>query len=217
MLSPLANTIKGRATVADRIEQYGADARSRLRPRFQAASVDYPPWAVFLVGLKEEELLEVWGKNAPDDGFSLISKHPILGTSGDLGPKLQEGDMQIPEGVYRVESLNPNSRFHLSLRLNYPNPFDLVHAKEEGREYPGSDIMIHGSASSIGCLAMGNQVAEELFVLASDTGLKNIEVILAPVDLRIREIPLTGRDLPEWADELYASIRTELQRMTPER
>ena len=217
MLSPVANTVRGRATVSDRVRQYGADARARLRPHFDAAGVSYPPHGIVLVGLKAEEMLEVWARNSRDDTFLLIRKYPILGTSGELGPKLQEGDTQVPEGIYRIESLNPNSRFHLSLRLNYPNQFDLVHAKEEGRKYPGSDIMIHGSTCSIGCLAMGDQVAEELFVLASDTGLEKIKVILAPVDLRTTTVPDAGSNLPEWTDDLYASIRRELGRLDPER
>ena len=54
----------------------------------------------------------------------MICVYPVLGASGVLGPKLKEGDRQVPEGVYRVPELNPNSDFHLSLRLDYPNEFD---------------------------------------------------------------------------------------------
>ena len=76
--------------------------------------------------------------------------------SGRLGPKLKEGDRQVPEGLYRVESLNPNSRYHLSLRVNYPNEQDKSYGRLDGRNNLGTDIMIHGKDCSIGCLAMGD-------------------------------------------------------------
>jgi murein L,D-transpeptidase YafK len=129
-----------------------------------------------------------------------------------LGPKLQEGDNQVPEGLYRIESLNPNSAFHLALRTNYPNAFDREKARHDGRIYPGSDIMIHGSTASIGCLAMGNPAAEELFVLTAGTGIENIDVILSPVDFRVRDLPADMPPLPSWASGLYAEIRKRLAR-----
>jgi len=199
------------ATITDRLQQYGPAARERLRPHFDAARVQYPPAEIVLVGLKDDKLLELWARNGVGERFSRIRRYPILGTSGRLGPKLREGDRQIPEGIYAVEALNPNSAFHLSLRLNYPNALDLKHAVEDGRDPPGSDIMIHGADRSIGCLAMGDPVAEELFVLAADTGLRNIKVILAPVDLRTTDAPKLSDNQPAWIDELYATIRRELE------
>lgn len=74
-----------------------------------------------------------------------IKSYPILAASGSIGPKLRESDMQVPEGVYQIESLNPNSQFHLSLRVNYPNEFDREQARIDGRAQLGGDIMIHGS------------------------------------------------------------------------
>lgn len=125
--------------------------------------------------------------------------------------------MQIPEGIYAIESLNPNSAFHLSLRLNYPNALDMKHAVEDGRDSPGSDIMIHGADCSVGCLAMGDSAAEELFVLAADTGIRHTKVIVAPVDLRIRDVPRLPDTMPAWVDELYATIRGELENLSSER
>jgi hypothetical protein len=75
--------------------------------------------------------------------------------------------------------------------------------------------MIHGSDVSIGCLAMGDAAAEDLFVLAAETGFKNITVILAPVDFRVRELPTDIKTLPAWTAELYAAIRKELARLQP--
>lgn len=158
--------------------------------------------------------MEVWAKDKSTD-FKKIREYPILGSSGILGPKLKEGDKQVPEGIYKIESLNPNSSFHLSLRLDYPNEFDLKHAKEEGRTHPGGDIMIHGSSVSIGCLAMGNKAIEDIFVLAAETGIKNIKVILSPVDFRKRDLPESGYNLPPWTDELYSNIQKELEQLRP--
>lgn len=201
--------LRGRATVAERVEQYGAAARQRMAPVFGQADLAYPPRRVALVGLKDERSLEVYAADA-DGAWRFIRSYPVLGASGKLGPKLREGDRQVPEGIYTVESLNPNSRFHLSLRLNYPNAFDLARAAADGRTDPGSDIFIHGSTASIGCLAMGNAAAEELFVLAADVGLGNITVVMSPVDFRARPDWRPAAYEPPWVEQLYERIRNSL-------
>ncbi len=206
-------TAKGRKTVQQRLEQYGQAVRKRYLPHFEAAKIPYPPKKVIFVGLKHEKILEVWacGKQ---DRFSLIRTYPILAASGRLGPKLREGDRQVPEGLYKIESLNPNSMFHLSLRINYPNDFDRQQAKRENRTNLGGDIMIHGSNASIGCLAMGDEAAEDLFILAAETGIDNISVILSPVDFRKKVFPKVTYPLPEWTDVLYEQIKQELWKLT---
>jgi len=129
--------------------------------------------------------------------------------SGTQGPKLRQGDMQVPEGLYQAEFLNPNSRFHLSIKLNYPNAFDLAQANAEGRTNLGSDIMIHGTTASIGCLAMGNQVAEDLFILAALSGKERVNIVVAPTDFRRTEVrAATGS--PPWLTELYRNIKAAL-------
>ena len=205
----LVGRLRPRASVADRVRQFGGEARSRWAPYLDAVGLSYPPQQMVWVGLKDERVLEVWGQG--DAGSWVhIRTLPILGASGTLGPKLREGDRQVPEGIYQIESLNPNSRYHLSLRVNYPNAFDLRRAKEEGRANPGSDIMIHGSNASVGCLAMGDEAAEDLFVLAAAAGITKIRLILAPVDFRKRALPEPLPERPEWLDELYDQIREEL-------
>ncbi|MFP4027732.1 MAG: murein L,D-transpeptidase family protein [Candidatus Brocadiia bacterium] len=181
-----------------------------MHPYFRKSGIDYPPKKIVLIGLKREKLLEVWA-SMEDSRYSLVRTYPILSTSGEPGPKLQEGDGQMPEGFYRIESLNPNSSYHLSLRINYPNDFDLRHARREGRTNPGGDIMIHGGRASLGCLAMGDRVAEELFVLAADVGVKNIRVIMSPVDFRKGAEVVSRESMPPWTDELYAQIKSELE------
>jgi hypothetical protein len=205
-------TAKGKKTVADRLAQYGDVVRKRLGPLFTNAKVPYPPRRVTLVGIKAERTLQVWVSG--DDGkWTRLRDYPILGMSGVLGPKLKEGDMQVPEGLYRVESLNPNSLYHLALRVNYPNSQDRLWGKQDGRTGLGSDIMIHGKACSVGCLAMGDEAAEDLFVLAAETGIRNVSIILSPVDFRVKDLPAQMPPLPPWADELYAAIKAELQKL----
>ncbi|MCL2700234.1 MAG: hypothetical protein FWE88_00915 [Phycisphaerae bacterium] len=205
----------GKATVVQRVEQYGAAARGRLAGPFRQAGLDYPPKEVLFVGIKDTAKLEVWGRAATDQPFRWIVTYPILGASGTLGPKLREGDRQVPEGIYDVESLNPNSRFHLSLRVSYPNAFDRRMGTADGRRNLGGDIMIHGGTASIGCLAMGDDVAEELFILAADTGIKNCSIILTPVDFRVRDLPATMPPTPEWTNTLYQTIRQNLAELPP--
>lgn len=204
LLHPVKLLIFGRATVDERVDEYGAAARKRLRPHFERARVPYPPSRFALVGLKAEKRLELYAAGDADE-FRLIRAYPILAASGVAGPKLREGDNQVPEGVYRIESLNPNSRYHLSLRLNYPNPTDRERAAIDGRTDLGGDIMIHGSDVSSGCLAMGDPAAEELFVLAADAGWSSAKVVMAPFDLRERPPPVDSVSVP-WAAELYAEI-----------
>ena len=73
--------------------------------------------------------------------------------------------------------------------------------------------MIHGRASSIGCLAVGDEAAEGLFVLAAETGLANISVVLSPVDFRKRELPSTAAPLPARTEALYGKIRSRLSQL----
>ena len=112
-----------------------------------------------------------------------------------------------------MESLNTNSLYHLALCVNYPSAEDRRRGKEDGRTELGSDIMIHGKNCSIGCLAMGDEAAEDLFVLAAETGIDNISVILSPVDFRVRDLPKDIPPTPAWTRQRYDSIRQELNKM----
>ncbi|MDD2520534.1 MAG: L,D-transpeptidase family protein [Kiritimatiellae bacterium] len=205
---------RGRTTVADRVAQFGRPVRERLAPDFARIGASCPPSRLVLAAFKSERRLEAWVPGS-DGGWRLLKTWPILGLSGTLGPKLREGDRQVPEGLYRIESLNPNSLYHLSLRVDYPNARDRQRGREEGRTDLGGDIMIHGNTCSIGCLAMGDPAAEELFVLAAETGLDRIRVILSPVDFRVRGLPADRPPVPAWTDRLYADIRRELAALPP--
>ncbi|MCL7423341.1 MAG: L,D-transpeptidase family protein [Methylobacter sp.] len=203
----------GQRTVEDVLQTYGAYAMSKLKPYFDKAKVSYPPREVTFIALKKEMKLELWARDSGE--FRFIRDYRIHAASGVPGPKLRQGDMQVPEGVYRVAGLNPNSNFHLSMKLNYPNEFDLFHAWQEGRTDPGSDIFIHGNAQSIGCLAMGDETIEELFVLAAHVGAENAKVVIAPHDPRTFPLKADIEGLPEWTSELYSRISREIKALSP--
>ena len=166
------------------------------------------PTNLTIIGLKHEKLVEVWTKYKGK--YLHIITYPFKGFSGILGPKFKEGDRQIPEGIYKVSHLNPNSKFHLALRLNYPNEFDKKMARKEKRTKLGGDIMIHGSNRSIGCVPLGDANIEQLYFLVKKVGMKNVKVILAPVDFRQMEVKIKSDKHP-WLKDLYANIKKEMK------
>ena len=208
IMSQLNTQIRGQFTVAERLDQFGTSAAQRLHAYFQQANLDFPPPKIALLAFKDSKQLQLYAPNK-QGAWQWVHTYPIQAASGGLGPKLREGDKQVPEGLYQVELLNPNSLFHVSLRLNYPNAFDKQMAALDGREQLGGDIMIHGKAKSIGCLAMGDPAAEELFALAAWLGKDNLQVVIAPTDLRQANAALPD-NVPAWTQELYAQLKREL-------
>jgi hypothetical protein len=185
----------------------GPRVRARWKPFVAGAGLPYPPSELALLGFKRERRLEVWGR--ADGPWARIDVLSILAASGGDGPKLRQGDRQVPEGLYRLIAFNPRSNFHLSMMVDYPNLDDLAAAATDGRFDLGGDIFIHGGAKSIGCLAIGDGPIEDLFVLVADVGIERVQVILAPRDPR-GGIPLAAvPELPFTAD-LYARIQAAL-------
>ena len=205
--------LQPKATVEGRIAEYEPSVKSRLAPAFKQIRTDYPPARIVLAGFKHERRIEVWIAPSDTAPLRLLKTYPLLGASGTLGPKLKEGDMQVPEGVYQVESLHPNSLFHLALRVDYPNAYDRAKGSQDGRRNLGSDIMIHGKTSSMGCLAVGDEAIEEIFILAARTGVENISIILSPVDFRHKRLPESMPPLPDWSHELYRTIEAALMQL----
>jgi murein L,D-transpeptidase YafK len=113
---------------------------------------------------KEESELEVWKEDVTRH-FQLLKVYPICRWSGDLGPKLQEGDRQAPEGFYTItpKLMNPNSNYYLAINTGFPNSFDKANDRD------GSFLMIHGNCASIGCYAMTDEQIAEIYALARDS------------------------------------------------
>jgi murein L,D-transpeptidase YafK len=131
--------------------------------------------------------------------------------SGRLGPKLKERDLQIPEGVYRLTTLNPFSSMHLSMMINYPNNFDRLQAFKDGRHNLGGSIFLHGKSMSVGCLAVGDKAIDQLFLLVHRVGLSHTQVIIAPNDLRKTKPSTSPFAQPRWLPELYQQITLALR------
>jgi murein L,D-transpeptidase YafK len=134
---------------------------------------------ILIRAFKVEQKLEIWAKNESDTQYKLLKIYPVCAISGSLGPKIKQGDRQIPEGFYHIDRFNPSSAFHLSLGINYPNAADL----KRNAVNPGGDIFIHGECVTIGCLPMTNKFIEEIYllaVLAKSAGQKKIPVFILP-------------------------------------
>jgi hypothetical protein len=201
-------------SLVERIADIGPGAIARLEEKFADAGVAWPPQRLAFLAFKSEKVIEVQAQSI-DGTWQPVYRYPILRASGGPGPKLVEGDKQVPEGLYRISLLNPNSRYHVSLRVSYPNDFDRAMAKADGRKKLGGDIMIHGKALSIGCLAVGDPASEEFFVMAHAVGLQNVDVIIAPRDFRKPAMFASAKeainfDRPVWLPRLYDDIKTAL-------
>lgn len=134
----------------------------RLRQEAEAAGLRVGA-PVLMRSFKESREFEVWLESTPGGSFAHFKTYRLVNWGpGTLGPKLKEGDRQSPEGFYTVGpgQLNPNSDYHLSFNTGYPNAFD----QSLGRT--GSFIMIHGGEGSIGCLAVTDEMIEEIYLLA---------------------------------------------------
>lgn len=111
-------------------------------------------------------------------GDQIVRTYSVALGSGGLAPKRREGDHKTPEGLYRIDSRNSASRFHLALHISYPDKTDTEQARKRGVR-PGGDIMIHGLGSEFnslgekhylydwtdGCIAVTDSEIEEIWRL----------------------------------------------------
>jgi len=153
---------------------------------------------IILRVFKEESELEVW-KQDTTGRFQMLKTYPICRWSGDLGPKLHEGDRQAPEGFYAITPalLNPNSNYYLAINVGFPNSFD------KANERDGSFLMIHGDCLSIGCYAMTDAQIAEIYAMARDTflgGRPSFQVQAYPFRLTPENLARhrTNPNLPFW-------------------
>jgi murein L,D-transpeptidase YafK len=148
----------------ERVASARAARDNIIRERFAKAGLEYPPRYIFLRWFKKEAVIELWAR-AGSEPFRMVYGYAVLASSGGPGPKRREGDLQSPEGFYEIERFNPESLFHLSMRLNYPNAADRLLSDPDK---PGCDIYIHGKDGSTGCAPVGDDSIEELYLIAFD-------------------------------------------------
>jgi murein L,D-transpeptidase YafK len=175
-------------------------AAARVRPELEkalAAKGLHFGDPVFLRAFKEEGQVELWVRNRETKKYELFRTWEVAAQSGKPGPKLAEGDNQVPEGFYFVppSAMKPDSTFHLAFNIGYPNAYDEHHGRT------GTFIMIHGNRVSIGCLAMTDPKIEEIYTLC-DAALKNgqpyFRVNLFP--FRMTPARLSREKGSEWFD-----------------
>ncbi|MBX9842931.1 MAG: murein L,D-transpeptidase [Xanthobacteraceae bacterium] len=189
--SPLVRTLLACAAISVAVPLSGCNTDGVL-PMSEKAARPLPPKLVaeiesksmdkespILVRVfKEESELEVW-KQDRSGRFALLKAYPICRWSGELGPKIKEGDRQAPEGFYTITpgQMNPNSAYYLSFDLGYPNAFDRAHGRT------GSQLMVHGDCSSRGCYSMTDEQISEIYALGRDSffgGQKSFQVQAYP-------------------------------------
>ena len=146
-------------------------------------SIAHDSLQIYIRAFKTERKIEVWGKNICDPAFTLIKEFPICEISGEIGPKRRSHDLQVPEGFYHINELNPYSKYYLSMRINYPNASDSIRGN---RAHLGNLIYIHGNCESSGCIAITDERIKELFVYcieAYNSGQKEISITIFPQQL----------------------------------
>jgi murein L,D-transpeptidase YafK len=144
-----------------------AKANQPVPPKLLAAMVEknMDLQSPILIRLfKQEAELEVW-KQDRNGRFEILKTYPICRWSGDLGPKVREGDRQAPEGFYAISptQMNPTSAYYLSFNTGYPNAYD------RSLGHSGSELMVHGDCSSRGCYAMTDEQIAEIYSLGRES------------------------------------------------
>jgi len=142
---------------------------------------------MYIRSFKYDSQLEVWVKNELNESFKLFKTYKVCALAGSLGPKRMQGDYQVPEGFYYINEFNPRSNYYLSLGLNYPNASDKILSDSLK---PGSEIYIHGSCVTVGCIPITDQQIDELYILAAhakDQGQDFIPVHIFPIRYNVEK------------------------------
>lgn len=163
-----------------RVHQARENRGEYLDSLFNNKGVNYPPHKIVIVAYKNEQILELWARDETTTTFTLIKQYPFTAFSGTPGPKRKRGDLQIPEGLYHISHFNPYSNFHLSMLVSYPNHADDVLSPHADL---GGEIRIHGSCVTIGCIPIGDDAIEELYISCVDAksnGQSRIPVYIFP-------------------------------------
>jgi murein L,D-transpeptidase YafK len=163
-----------------RVKEAYAEKEKTILNYFKEKGFSYSGFNLFIRAFKAEQKLEVWIKEKDNNAYSHLHTYNFSNTSGIPGPKRKEGDLQIPEGVYRINHFNPQSNFHLSLGINYPNASDKILSD---KKQPGSSIYIHGNCVTVGCIPITDDKIKELYILAveaKNNGQESIPVHIFP-------------------------------------
>jgi murein L,D-transpeptidase YafK len=146
-----------------RVKAAYSEKESMLKALFSQKKLNYNGFSLVIAAYKTEKVLEVFIKDKNSKKYTLFKSYDFCVLSGTVGPKRRQGDGQVPEGLYAISNFNPQSNFHLSLKVNYPNASDKILSDKEN---PGGEIYIHGNCVSIGCIPLTDELIKEVYVLA---------------------------------------------------
>jgi murein L,D-transpeptidase YafK len=208
----------------DRVALAKRDKDAVLRRMCEANGISFPPKQVFIRSFKRERTLEMWARLDNENKYILLKTYKNCQLSGILGPKREEGDMQVPEGFYYINEFNPNSDYFLSLGINYPNKSDQIRSYATDK---GGDIYIHGHCSSIGCIPITDDGIKEVYLLclyASNNGQTMIPVHIFPFKLTFENMRRSKREYADrkdltrfWENDLFPGYRKfEVHKRPPE-
>jgi murein L,D-transpeptidase YafK len=167
-----------------------------VKSYFIDKNLSFPNSTIYWRAFKWNKALELWSYSQDSQKYILIHTYPICEIVGDLGPKRQEGDFQIPEGFYNLENFNPNSKYHLSLKISYPNESDRILGLKDKL---GGDIYVHGKCETIGCLPMTDDLIEEIYLINMYAKAEGQEMI----PFHIFPTKLTSKNYNKLKQEYY--------------
>lgn len=177
------STFKAKQLNFTRVRESYAEKEKVISKTLVANSLHRDSLQIYLRAFKTEKIIELWAKNIADARFKLLKEIPICEISGNIGPKRRSGDLQVPEGFYYINDLNPFSKYYLSMQINYPNASDSIRGIK-GRL--GNLIFIHGACESSGCIAITDDKVKELylyFIEAVNSGQQKVELTIYPSKL----------------------------------
>lgn len=147
---------------------------------------------------KNEGKLEIWLKKLDETKFKFFKTYDFCAHSGTLGPKVIEGDLQTPEGFYEINIFNPESSYHLSLGVNYPNNVDLKRTGKKNK--PGGDIYVHGDCFTVGCIPLTDEKIKEVYLLAvhaKSNGQEKIFINIFPFKMNKNNMNILSEKYPQ--------------------
>ncbi|MEL7144719.1 MAG: L,D-transpeptidase family protein [Bacteroidota bacterium] len=166
-----------------RVRTAYAEKEQSVKQLFDSKGISYNHFQVYLQIFKADKKVQLWVKSGGATTYQLLKTYEICSSSGEPGPKRQQGDYQVPEGFYFIDRFNPASSFYLSMGLNYPNQSDRILGVKGDL---GGDIFIHGDCVTIGCVPLTDEWIKELYTIcveAKDKGQRRIPVTVFPAKM----------------------------------
>ncbi|MCC6372616.1 MAG: hypothetical protein IT236_16550 [Bacteroidia bacterium] len=200
------NSLKTTQLKSSRVKSAYKKNWATLSSELKKAGIHPESFNLYIRVFKKEKVLQAWVKNQNGKDYTLLKDIAICASSGVLGPKRQQGDLQVPEGFYTIPSLHPYSNYHLALKVGYPNKSDLIKATAKD---PGGDIMIHGDCVTIGCIPLQNDPVEDLYLLALESmnTKQPVKCDIFPCELNTKNFETLKKEYPEKTISFWKQLK----------